>query len=77
MTTITTTHEATAGDFIEKALEATVEFAWRTMWKPWNALLETKYYRVGYIGYITFALVGATATLAHYAYTNIKGYLIK
>ena len=78
MTTITTTtYEATAGDFIEKALEATMEVVWKAMWKPWNALLETKFAFIGYLGYISIALIGFTASLAYYAYTKVKGYLVK
>ena len=77
MTTITTTYEATAGDFVEKALEATVEFVWATMWKPWNALLETKFAFIGYLGYISIALVGFTASLVYYAYTKVKALVIR
>lgn len=77
MTTITTTYEATAGDFVEKALEATLEFVWATMWKPWNALLETKFAFVGYIGYLAVLLVGATASLAYCGYTKVKALVIR
>jgi preprotein translocase subunit Sss1 len=73
----TATHEATAQDFIQNALEVAVQNIWNAMWKPWNALLNTKYYRIGYIGFLAIALVGFTLSVVHYAYTKVKGYLTK
>ena len=79
MTTITTTatYEVIATDPIEATLVKAVSFAWETMWKPWNALLETKFVYVGYVGYLAVLLVGFTASLAYYGYTKVKGYIIK
>ncbi len=45
--------------------EAIAQKIFDTMWKPYNALLETKFYFIGYLGFLVFWAIGFVFVLAY------------
>lgn len=69
---MTTANYTNNEDFIQAHLVVTVETIFGAMRKPFNALVETKFAYIGYIGYIALWAVGFIAVATYKAYTKTR-----